>query len=87
MQQVIKISLLTQRFSRLKIIIMIQRDKTIKIIDLHESNEAVNDYKYWLSKTPDERIKALREQYRKIRGWKEAPRIEKTIVILDPPLR
>ena len=57
--------------------------RTYKIVD---RNAADTSTEFWKKKTPEERISAvefLREQYYLIQGFKEAPRINKTIEIID----
>jgi len=57
--------------------------KGISVID---REDATGDILFWKDKTPEERLNAvelLREQYYVIQGYKDTPRIERIIRIVE----
>ena len=61
---------------------MPRRDLPIKILD----KENGEDLRYWLSRTPDERVSAvefLRQQCDALSGLKETPRLVKKIRLVS----
>jgi hypothetical protein len=57
--------------------------KDIVVVD---RDDAAKDVLFWKNKTPEERLNAvelLREQYYVIQGYKDIPRIERVIRIVE----
>lgn len=57
--------------------------KDIVVLD---RDDAAKDVLFWKNKTPEERLNAvelLREQYYVIQGYKDIPRIERVIRIVE----
>ena len=56
-------------------------EPVVKKIALNEDDER-NDLQFWLGRTPEERIEAMRmmrEHYFHVMGYKKPPRIEKCV--------